>query len=257
MGSDYATFESEEGSASEGVIMGSYSKNGLRNYEDWGRGNDFSSSVQRCYESHQPLSLGSGLVVYGGSCGSPIVKDADVYVGLDLSMKKSEKAFPWVEGESFLYYIQDMHAPRDVESFTKLIDWLAMQLIAKKKVHIGCIGGHGRTGTVLSALVSVIMGEKNAIEYVRKNYCHKAVESHEQVEFLIKHFGVEKVLGAKEYVAPTILHHGGKNVSQVTPKRSTGGFMSDIYVPLDSRPSPEEGTLHIAPSKHKLSIWGD
>lgn len=160
-----------------------------------------TTKTGRCYETHPPLPLGDGLVIYGGSCGHPVVEDADVYVGLDYSIKKSEKAYPWVPGESFLYPITDMNPPSDADSFKQLIEWLAVQLSANKKVHVGCIGGHGRTGTVFAALVAVLMGKKDAIQYVRDNYCQKAVESQSQIAFLMKHYGVSSADPAKG-------HHG-------------------------------------------------
>lgn len=154
-------------------------------------------TYKRCFESHPPLKIGE-YVVYGGSCSSPIVTDADVYVGFDYSMKKSPLAYPWNSGDSFLFPITDMAAPSDPAEFHKLIQWLELQLIAQKKVHLGCIGGHGRTGTVLAALVKHMTGNEDAVTYVRENYCKKAVESAVQVAFLVKHYGIKEVEGAKE-----------------------------------------------------------
>ncbi len=209
-----------------------------------------AQQYKRCYETHPALSLGSGVQVYGGSCSSPIITDADVYVGLDLSIKKSTMSYPWEPGESFLFYIQDMHAPADAVQFKKLIDWLAVQLTAQKKVHIGCIGGHGRTGTVLAALTKVMTGEVDAIGYVRENYCKKAVESHEQVAFLMKHFGINNAVPAKSA-------HGG---SHITPSRGGYPTMETVkqgkVVPLDKRTSLPAGSVEARPAKHQMSIWG-
>ena len=56
-----------------------------------------------------------------------------------------------------------------------------------------CIGGHGRTGTFFAALVAHMMPEvKDPIAYVRENYCNEAVETEEQIAFLIEHFGVRR-----------------------------------------------------------------
>lgn len=151
------------------------------------------SMAPPCYTTHKPVKFpGCPGVVYGGSCGTPGIEDADVYVGLDWSMRRDRRMFPWnTEGVAFQFLIQDQHAPSDAAEFRKMIDWLAVQLSAGKKVHIGCIGGHGRTGTVLAALASVMMpDEKDSIRWVRENYCNKAVETHAQVEFLREHYGV-------------------------------------------------------------------
>lgn len=151
----------------------------------------------RCYESHPPLKLpGTELVIYGGSCSYPVVQDADVYVGLCTSMKHTARSWPWKQGTEFLFSITDMCAPSNPEEFKKMLNWVKKQVDEGKKVHVGCIGGHGRTGTVLAALVS-LYGEQDAIQYVRKHYCHKAVESGVQIAFLHTHFGTSKVEPSK------------------------------------------------------------
>lgn len=52
-------------------------------------------------------------------------------------------------------------------------------------VEVGCVGGHGRTGTVL-ACMATIAGVKatNAVKWVRKHYCEHAVESEDQKWFV-------------------------------------------------------------------------
>lgn len=213
--------------------------------------NGFNGTYRRCYEDHPTLAIGE-YFINGGSCGHPIIHDADVYVGFDLSMKRSDKSYPWEPGESFLYYIQDMGVPADAAGFKKFIAWLAGQLTAQKKVHIGCIGGHGRTGLVLAALVTYMTGELDSISYVRRNYCEKAVESATQVDFLNKHFGITKVLGAKESHRPT--------------KASAAGSFSDKGWPFKDKPAlvTPPGKAVVAPKAAKdvrptatgMSMWG-
>lgn len=203
----------------------------------------------RCYESHPPLTI-DGHQIYGGSCISPVVTDADIYVGFDYSMKKSSKQYPWEGGESFLYSITDMNAPSDPDSFLKLITWLELQLIANKKIHMGCIGGHGRTGLVLAALVKHMTGNADAITYVRGNYCRKAVESSAQIEFLHKHFGIKQVEPAKDG-----FHSFGSGGSY-----SGGTYGGRLTRPKDDGvPAPEMGRskYFITPVKSPTSVWGD
>lgn len=204
-------------------------------------------SYQRCYETHKPLPLSDGLMIWGGSCSYPVIEDADIYVGFDLGIKKSPKAYPWEQGESFLYYIQDMDVPKDVPSFLKLVDWIIVQLIAQKKVHLGCIGGHGRTGLVLSAIVAKMMGKKDAIQYVRDNYCHKAVETRQQVQFLVEHFGVDSVKGSKEYEKKVVDH-------RVTSTKSAGKTAE--VVPIAQRKGHSGESFKVTPTKNPVSIWG-
>lgn len=188
----------------------------------------------RCYESHPGLDIGGNLV-YGGSCGHPAVDDADIYVGLDSSRRVTYEGQPWnahIVEATFL--IPDMGVPSNVPQFKKMIEWLAVQIVSGKKVHIGCIGGHGRTGTVLAALVKEITGEKDAITYVRKNYCEKAVESEDQINFLHEHYGITKVKSNKKH------SFGGTGALDWTKGSTTTGSGRMNYEPVVSR----------------LSVWG-
>lgn len=143
--------------------------------------------ISKCFESHTALEVGA-YKIYGGSCHTPAVK-ADLYLALDhTSLGDSQ---PWDVGPLRVSYrIQDQQAPKNTEKFKEMLRWICNQLQKGKKLHVGCIGGHGRTGLVLSALVATLTKNENPILYVRKNYCSKAVESEEQVDFLVKHFGV-------------------------------------------------------------------
>jgi hypothetical protein len=153
-----------------------------------------------CYHSHPPLKLpGTELVIYGGSCSSPVVKDADIYIRFDAGMLPSNNETKFLPDRKDIFYrISDMRPPTNPKTFAQLVDWTGQQLADGKKVHCGCIGGHGRTGTFLAALVSRF-GESDAIAYVRKNYCKKVVESSDQVKFLGAHFGVKAAAHTKEY----------------------------------------------------------
>ena len=186
---------------------------------------DLHGCKPRCYTTHPPLKLpGSDLVIYGGSCSSPVVQDADVYIGFDQSMTFTSRSWPWKKGAEFLFRITDMSVPDKPEEFARLVAWTREQLEAGKKVHCGCIGGHGRTGTFLAALVSTY-GEADAIAYVRDGYCKKAVESTPQVEYLHKHFGVKKAKETKTYSYTT----SSKTKSS---KGKAGGKRSRIYEPI-------------------------
>jgi protein-tyrosine phosphatase len=153
----------------------------------------------RCYESHPKLKIGKGTLC-GGSASWPVVKDADVYVALQSGSTSGKVSDPWDPPKvvEVQYSIQDMHAPTNVSRFKKMITWVCNQLHEGKTVHVGCIGGHGRTGTVFAAIVAEALQEKDAIQFVRKHYCKKAVESKEQVKFLMKHYGVSEAQTTKD-----------------------------------------------------------
>src|ERR1017187_10449077 len=175
---------------------------------DWGKGTTIGGHGKKhdytfsCYESHPPLQIGD-YTLYGGSASSPVVKDADIYVSLQGGSTCGKISDPWdADGHviEIQYRIADTYAPANIPRFKKMVEWLCNQLQEGKKIHVGCIGGHGRTGLVLAAIVAQL-GEPDAIAYVRKHYCHKAVESKEQVEFLVKHFGVTPAKANKSYVS--------------------------------------------------------
>ncbi|MEY9560454.1 protein-tyrosine phosphatase family protein [Sinorhizobium fredii] len=173
---------------------------------------DFSG---RCFAGHPALKLpGSELLIYGGSCLTPAVKDADIYIGFDAGMRFTERHWPWKKGSELLFKVPDMGVPEKPEEYKKLLAWTRKQLDDGKKVHCGCIGGHGRTGMFLAALVASF-GEKDAVSYVREHYCHKSVESRIQIQFLCDHFGVKKVGGSKEKQPATSKKAAGERYQPV------------------------------------------
>lgn len=191
-----------------------------------------------CYTTHPGLPI-KEFVVYGGSCYSPMVKDADVYIALDPGAPNTKASWPWTAQTEVLFPITDMSVPKSKKDFLDLIDWTAEQILAGKKVHVGCIGGHGRTGMVLAALVFVIAGTEDAITYVRKHYCQKAVETAGQVAFLNKAYGIKVVAGHKSHYAP----HNSK-------------YPADSYFPAKGNgPPPSPGTVVLAPMRSTLNIW--
>ena len=160
-------------------------------------------STGKCAHSHKPMPVvvnGETLFIYGGAAGSPVYKDCDIFVALDGSTHEDKAFYPWNTEQSKVFisfYITDMQVPKDRVEFRKMIEWLKGQILMGRKVHVGCMGGHGRTGIVLAALVKVLTGESDAITYVRKNYCHKAVETSEQANFLKVEYGITPVAGTK------------------------------------------------------------
>lgn len=178
-------------------------------YYSGGQNNTFFQSffdktpVKKCTDSHPPLALeidGNNFEMYGSSCAKPIVKDADLYISLDYNAPVYQWEQPWYRNDDnkqhLRFFIEDMSVPDNAEDFKDLVAFTINALADGKKVHAGCIAGHGRTGTLLAAVAQETLGDKlnqegiSAIDYVRSNYCKKAVETLAQVLFLNAEFGI-------------------------------------------------------------------
>jgi len=75
--------------------------------------------------------------------------------------------------------------PAFKDQFIGCVKWMLEQMAAGVKMETGCMGGHGRTGTMLACLLvaqGVFPGQ--AIKRVRADHCSHAVESEKQVEFV-------------------------------------------------------------------------
>jgi len=75
----------------------------------------------------------------------------------------------------------DFGIPTDRSEAVRLIVAAFRRAEAGERVEVGCIGGLGRTGTVL-ACMAILSGvpASEAVEWVRSNYDERAVETPEQ-----------------------------------------------------------------------------
>lgn len=87
--------------------------------------------------------------------------------------------FPW----------EDWGVPANHQLFRRALRWLLKEASRGKKIEIGCMGGHGRTGTALACLLMVQgLGHSRAVSKVWSRYCEEAIESRNQLDF-IRSFG--------------------------------------------------------------------
>lgn len=77
----------------------------------------------------------------------------------------------------------DFGLPADHQALVGLLDDLMARARAGDMVEVGCLGGHGRTGTALACLAVLAGLTEDPVDWVRANYCGHAVETDEQVEF--------------------------------------------------------------------------
>ena len=82
----------------------------------------------------------------------------------------------------------DFGVPEDRAGLRRALADLLDRARKGERVEVGCLGGHGRTGTALACL-AVLTGTptNEALTWVRTNYCYKAVETDSQ-EHLVATF---------------------------------------------------------------------
>ena len=83
----------------------------------------------------------------------------------------------------------DFGVPEDLDALRRALRDLLDRARGGEVVEVGCLGGHGRTGTALACL-AVLTGTPadEAVAWVRANYCAHAVETEAQ-EALVAAFG--------------------------------------------------------------------
>jgi len=149
-----------------------------RNWEDAGR------PTPERHVHRSPVAFVDGTTVTAVSflADDPYTREVQPTFGLYLD---SRWAPPWP-------HVQldwpDFGVPTDVVVMRSALLDLLQRARSGESVELGCLGGHGRTGTALACL-TVLAGTSptEAVEWVRKNYCPKAVETESQ-ETLVRSF---------------------------------------------------------------------
>lgn len=79
----------------------------------------------------------------------------------------------------------DFGVPTDRREVLAALESVLVRARSGEQVEIGCLGGHGRTGTALACLAVLTGGSAtDAIELVRNSYCQKAIETPDQERFV-------------------------------------------------------------------------
>jgi hypothetical protein len=84
----------------------------------------------------------------------------------------------------------DFGVPEDLDALRRALTDVLERARTGASVEVGCLGGHGRTGTALACL-AVLAGTSatDAVAWVRAHYCGQAIETDEQEE-LVATFGL-------------------------------------------------------------------
>lgn len=138
----------------------------------------------RAFETHRHLSPvvlpdGTQLTAASFDRAAPYSRTRDPDYGLYLDSRWQP---PWDHG-----YVDwpDFGVPANTEVVVEALRAVLQRARSGQDVEVGCIGGHGRTGTALACL-AVLAGHpaNDAIAWVRSAYCAKAVETPEQEAFV-------------------------------------------------------------------------
>lgn len=81
-----------------------------------------------------------------------------------------------------------------------LMEGIKHNLAQGKLIEIGCLGGHGRTGTLLACILGFVeeLSAHEAIKTLRLRYCKKAVESKAQAKLIAEYLGSDIELAEAE-----------------------------------------------------------
>lgn len=83
----------------------------------------------------------------------------------------------------------DFSTPNDMVPMIEVVDWMLDQIKDGKKLETACMGGHGRTGTMLALLLCAQgVYPATAVERVRKTYCKEAIENAKQIDYIAQFY---------------------------------------------------------------------
>lgn len=160
-----------------------------------------------CRHWRQPLELEEGATIFasawldrpdrdgprsqGGFSGQPDVGfylDPKWASGTIVASPGAKLPFahgPRDRGSIIIYPWEDWGVPESMPCLRRALTWLLKQIGDGKVVEVGCMGGHGRTGTALACML-VLQGltAKRAINRIWSDYCEEAIETQRQIEFI-------------------------------------------------------------------------
>lgn len=113
----------------------------------------------------------SSRVVYGG----PYYEKPDWMFGVKMASE--------IENPSDLFIPTKDFGTPNRKDLIWTIPIIIEHIARGEDVYVGCMGGLGRTGTLL-ALLAKTMGVVEPIWYVRENYDQRAIETRDQEEFI-------------------------------------------------------------------------
>jgi|GEM_PF-2050492 len=145
---------------------------------------DLDHNHQR-FEVHRHRSVvvlpdGTEVIAVSFDTPDPYARDQLPDYGLYLDQRWDP---PWIHDH---LNWPDFGVPDDATQVVAALRSMLDRARAGERVEVGCLGGHGRTGTALACLC-VLIGHPSseAVAWVRANYCANAVETAEQESFVV------------------------------------------------------------------------
>jgi hypothetical protein len=131
------------------------------------------------HRSAVELADGTSVTAVSFVGDDPYTRDPAPHFGLYLDTRWDP---PWSHQHAAW---PDFGVPGDAGALRAALLQLLDRARAGDRVEIGCLGGHGRTGTALACL-AVLTGTPadQAVDWVRARYCPKAVETDAQRAFV-------------------------------------------------------------------------
>ncbi|MFB9925629.1 protein tyrosine phosphatase [Amycolatopsis halotolerans] len=125
------------------------------------------------------LVLPDGAVVRARGLGKPKPEGPEPEFGLYLGSRRMRAKYdPSLGWERRWVLWPDFLLPRDREGARREILGLHERAVAGEAVEVACLGGVGRSGTVLACLVTIGgAGADEAVAWVRENHHARAVET--------------------------------------------------------------------------------
>lgn len=191
-------------------------------FEYWmagkGSATSFTANLKPlCRHPGRALIYPDGLTLYGSSHSGTVPEgykpDFAIYLDKCWTAQTLAIQVPW----------QDMGVPGlDDEHIIALVDLIGRMIGKGQTVEVGCIGGHGRTGTLLAivGLEHGIATPDEAVEFVRKNYCEQAIETKTQEWYIAKYFAVTRGLDIPE--KPAVATYDASDVKSGQHKGKVG-----------------------------------
>ena len=156
-------------------------------YDDWGDETpplDIKRSIyySKCRHYNKPVEFPDGVTVYASSLHDRDIVDESPDFGLYLDTTWDPTTI------AYTLHWPDFNIPPVLHTAAYTIVDVYNKARKGLWIEVGCIGGHGRTGTVL-ACMAVLSGMpwKDAIKWVRNTYCGEAIETIEQ-EWMVSWF---------------------------------------------------------------------